>query len=299
MVCGPLLAPVMVPVFISCGSSGCLRFLGSVTFSGVVDDDADVSFFSGVPFVNVFMSRVGQQIGLPQHCERLLTLDDAALLVSPQGQPGRGTTLWKRSHLLGFGPCLAPLAPPPDLPPRRLARVRARRAAGHLRGCLSCPMAMLGPGRRRGDAREPSPGPLGAAAGAPGDADPDDLRPSLEHALDAARRTRRPLTLVALELPDANAPQVSRFTSIIRHTVRDTDGLWSDGPAGVILVLVDADGPNSEPALARLRMRLRSEGMGAARMGRAAPAPGISAEDLLALARADRQPIARGGSARS
>ena len=160
-------------------------------------------------------------------------------------------------------------------------------------------MAMLGPGRRRGDAREPSPGPLGAAAGAPGDADPDDLRPSLEHALDAARRTRRPLTLVALELPDANAPQVSRFTSIIRHTVRDTDGLWSDGPAGVILVLVDADGPNSEPALARLRMRLRSEGMGAARMGRAAPAPGISAEDLLALARADRQPIARGGSARS
>jgi hypothetical protein len=160
-------------------------------------------------------------------------------------------------------------------------------------------MAMLGPGRRRGDAREPSPGPLDAAAGAPGAADPDGARPSLEQTLDAVRRTRRPLTLVALELPGATAPQVSRFTSIIRHTVRDTDGLWSDGSAGVILVLVDADGPNSEPALARLRMRLRSEGMGTARMGRAAPAPGISAEDLLALARADRQPIARGGSARS
>jgi hypothetical protein len=109
---------------------------------------------------------------------------------------------------------------------------------------------------------------------------------------------RRPLTLVALELPGATAPQVTRFTSIIRHTVRDTDGLWSDGSAGLILLLVDADGPNSEPALARLRMRLRSEGMRGALMGRAAPAPGISAGDLLALARADRQPIARGGSGR-
>ena len=43
--------------------------------------------------------------------------------------------------------------------------------------------------------------------------------------------------------------------------MRDTDGLWPDGPGGLMLVLVDADGPNSEPALARLRMRLRSEGL--------------------------------------
>lgn len=160
-------------------------------------------------------------------------------------------------------------------------------------------MTMLGPGRRRGDAGAPAPRPFGPTVGAPGAADPDGVRRSLEQALDTVRRMRRPLTLVALELPGAPAPQVNRFTAIVRHTVRDTDGLWSDGPAGLILVLVDADGPNSEPALARLRMRLRSEGMGGALMGRAAPAPGISAEDLLALARADRQPISRGGGARS
>ncbi len=160
-------------------------------------------------------------------------------------------------------------------------------------------MAMLGPGRRRTDARAPAPRPFGPTVGASGAADPDGVRRSLEQALDTVRRMRRPLTLVALELPGATAPQVNRFTAIVRHTVRDTDGLWSDGPAGLILVLVDADGPNSEPALARLRMRLRSEGMGGALMGRAAPAPGITADDLLALARADRQPIARGGPARS
>ncbi len=87
------------------------------------------------------------------------------------------------------------------------------------------------------------------------------------------RRSRRPLTLVALALPNASGPQASRFTAIVRHTVRDSDGLWSDGPDGLILVLIDADGPNSEPALARLRMRLRSEGMAGALMGRAARRP--------------------------
>jgi hypothetical protein len=158
---------------------------------------------------------------------------------------------------------------------------------------------MLGPGRRRGDTGRPAPPPFGPTVGAPGDADPDGVRRSLEQALETVRRSRRPLTLVALELPRATTPQVSRFAALVRHTVRDTDALWPDGPAGLILVLVDADGPNSEPALARLRMRLRSEGMAGALMGRAAPAPGISAGDLLALARADLQPIARGGSGRS
>ena len=158
---------------------------------------------------------------------------------------------------------------------------------------------MLGPGRRRGDTGRPVPRPFGPTLDAPADADPDGLRRSLEQALEAVRRSRRPLTLVALELPDAPPPQATRFTAIVRHTVRETDGVWSDGPGGLIVVLVDADGPNSEPALARLRMRLRSEGMGGALMGRAAPAPGISAGDLLAQARADRQPIAPGGSRRS
>lgn len=60
-------------------------------------------FFAGVPFLNVFMSRVGQQIGLPQHCERLLTRDDAAVLVFPEGQRGSGKVVWNRYRLMGFG----------------------------------------------------------------------------------------------------------------------------------------------------------------------------------------------------
>ncbi len=60
-------------------------------------------FFAGVPFVNVGMTRVGQQIGLPQHCERLLTRDDAAVLVFPEGQRGSGKVVWKRYQLMGFG----------------------------------------------------------------------------------------------------------------------------------------------------------------------------------------------------
>ena len=160
-------------------------------------------------------------------------------------------------------------------------------------------MAMTGPGRRRGDARAPAPRPFGPTLGGPGDADPDGVRRSLDQALEAVRRMRRALTLVALELPGGTAAELTRFAGIVRRTVRDSDGLWSDGREGLILVLVDTDGPNSEPALARLRMRLRSEGLGAALMGRAAPAPGITADDLLALARADRQPIVRGSAGRS
>ncbi|HJK90871.1 MAG TPA: lysophospholipid acyltransferase family protein [Polyangiaceae bacterium LLY-WYZ-15_(1-7)] len=60
-------------------------------------------FFAGVPFVNVFMMRMGQQIGLPQHCERLLERDDAAVLVFPEGVKGSGKVVWKRYRLMGFG----------------------------------------------------------------------------------------------------------------------------------------------------------------------------------------------------
>jgi len=60
-------------------------------------------FFAGVPFVNVFMARVGQQIGLPQHCERLLTHEEAAVLVFPEGIRGSGKVVWDRYRLMGFG----------------------------------------------------------------------------------------------------------------------------------------------------------------------------------------------------
>ena len=70
-----------------------------------------------------------------------------------------------------------------------------------------------------------------------------------------------------------------------------TDAIWRDGEGGLVLMLADADGPRSEPALARLRLRLRGRGMAGVTMGRAAPPPGIGAEELLLLARADRRPI--------
>lgn len=160
-------------------------------------------------------------------------------------------------------------------------------------------MAIAGPGRRRGDARDPKPRPFGPTLAAPGPEDLDGVRRSLEQALETARKVRRPLTLIALQLSGAPADRMAQFTSIVRHTVRDTDGLWPVGTGDLIIILTDVDGPNSEPALARLRLRLKAEGMGAALMGRAAPAPGISAADLLSLAHADLEPISRGGSVRS
>ena len=83
-----------------------------------------------------------------------------------------------------------------------------------------------------------------------------------------------------MDVPEpSDAEALARVAALVRTTVRDTDGLWSDGPGSLVLVLVDVDGPNSEPALARLRLRLRREGFGAARMGRASPAPGIGTSE--------------------
>jgi hypothetical protein len=118
---------------------------------------------------------------------------------------------------------------------------------------------------------------------------------SLELAIESARRMRRPMTIVSLELPPPPDEQaLSRVVASVRSTVRDTDGLWRDGRTSLIIVLTDADGPNSEPALARLRLRLRGEGFGAVLMGRAAAAPGITASDLLDLARDERRTISFG-----
>lgn len=60
-------------------------------------------FFAYVPFVNIGLTRVGQQIGIPQHAERLLTRENAAVLVFPEGQRGSGRVIWDRYKLLRFG----------------------------------------------------------------------------------------------------------------------------------------------------------------------------------------------------
>lgn len=154
-------------------------------------------------------------------------------------------------------------------------------------------MATAGPRRRSSDVRRPRPLPFGPVPGGIGPADPGGVMRSIDFALDAARRHRRPMTLVAITAPaDAGEAGLARLADIVRRTVRDTDGLWRDGQESLVLLLTDADGPNSEPALARIRMRLRGEGLSGASMGRAAPAPGIGAPDLLALAQDDLRPIA-------
>jgi hypothetical protein len=155
-------------------------------------------------------------------------------------------------------------------------------------------MALAGPRRRVSDARPTPPPPVAPTPGAVGAPDPDGVMRSLELALEASRRTRRPLTLVAMAVPErAGAGALARVAELVRSTVRDTDGLWRDGAGSLCLVLVDVDGPGCEPALARLRLRLRREGFGETLMGRASPAPGLSAADLIELARGDRRPVAR------
>ncbi|WP_217913644.1 hypothetical protein [Miltoncostaea marina] len=102
------------------------------------------------------------------------------------------------------------------------------------------------------------------------------------------------MTVVAVALPAPADGAIDALASLVRRTLRAGDGVWRDGDDGLLLLLADADGPNSEPALARLRMRLRREGFGGVLMGRAAPPPGASAELLLELVRSDLRPIAHG-----
>ncbi len=155
-------------------------------------------------------------------------------------------------------------------------------------------MAIAGPRRRKADGREVAAPAFGPTPGGMGPADPAGVARSIDLALEASRRSRRPLTLVAMEVPEGtDAEGLVRFAGLVRSTVRDTDGLWRDGQGSLVLLLADVDGPGCEPALARLRLRLRREGFGSALMGRASPAPGIGSLDLLELARGDFRAVAR------
>ena len=152
-------------------------------------------------------------------------------------------------------------------------------------------MADAGPRRRRIDRWPDDPPALGSAPGALAQPDPQALLRALAEALEAARRQRRAATLVNKSVPEGDGAVLERVADLARATVRDTDVIWRDGQGGLALLLADADGPASEPALARLRLRLRGRGMIDVQMGRAAPAPGIGAAELLVLARADARPI--------
>jgi hypothetical protein len=133
----------------------------------------------------------------------------------------------------------------------------------------------------------PTPAPLGPA-------DPEAVQRSIEAALDVARRLRRPVTLVALQVLAEGEPGqrlLVRMADLVRRTVRESDGVWRDGASTIVVLLADADGPKAEPALARIRLRLKSEGVRGIAMGRATPPPGIGAQALISLAHGDIRPI--------
>ena len=79
--------------------------------------------------------------------------------------------------------------------------------------------------------------------------------------------------------------------SLLRMTLRETDGVWRDGDRSLAVLLADTDGPNAEPALARLRLRLRQRVKAVVSMGRAAAQAGVPAEVLVDLARTDMRAI--------
>jgi len=60
-------------------------------------------FFAATPLVNILMTRMGQLTGVPENAERLLTEEEALLLVFPEGQRGGGRVWKDRYKIMGFG----------------------------------------------------------------------------------------------------------------------------------------------------------------------------------------------------
>lgn len=59
-------------------------------------------FFIQTPVVGRFMTRMGQLTGVQENAERLLTEEDAAVLVFPEGQRGGGRVWADRYRIMGF-----------------------------------------------------------------------------------------------------------------------------------------------------------------------------------------------------
>lgn len=60
-------------------------------------------FFAEPPFVNVMMARMGQLVGIPENARRLLSEEEAAVLVFPEGERGGGKVWRDRYKIMGFG----------------------------------------------------------------------------------------------------------------------------------------------------------------------------------------------------
>lgn len=59
-------------------------------------------FFIQTPLVGSFMTRMGQLTGVQENAERLLSEEEAAVLVFPEGQRGGGRTWIDRYKIMGF-----------------------------------------------------------------------------------------------------------------------------------------------------------------------------------------------------
>lgn len=107
---------------------------------------------------------------------------------------------------------------------------------------------------------------------------------SLALALSTARARRRPVSLVLVDVDEDAA--LEAVTAVLRTTIRESDGVWRPGPLRLAVLLADAGGPESEPAIERLMVALSDTGAGIS-LGRAAAAPGIDAQALFAIAEGD------------
>jgi hypothetical protein len=152
-------------------------------------------------------------------------------------------------------------------------------------------MATQGPLRRKTDLR-PKSALFGPTPGAVEPVDRESFLKSLDHALEASRRGRRFVTLVVVDLqPDAPEAEVGRMITAVRHMIRETDAMWRTATRSLTILLADADGPSAEPAVARLRLRMRAETKVPLMVGRATAAPGIDPRTLIDIAKADRQEV--------
>lgn len=145
-------------------------------------------------------------------------------------------------------------------------------------------MAKNGPLRRRIDERPEVADvtiPTPAAEPVPAPA----LRDMLTTLLDSAHEARRSITFVVAEARGIG--HGTDISEVVRPIIRGSDVVWRTGPREIAVVLVDADGPSAESAVARLRDRLGTTTRLGVALGRATAAPGIAANDLIALAKAN------------
>jgi hypothetical protein len=121
----------------------------------------------------------------------------------------------------------------------------------------------------------------------PSEADPAGARSAVAEALDAARRWRRPLAVAVIEVdpPDPGGRDAPLLAPLTLASLREGDAVWLEGPERLLVLLGDADLAGVGPPVERVRGRLERAGFSAVRVGLAVAAPGIDADELIALAR--------------